>query len=227
MNPSLSERVVARAYERDAAAAAAEYGGEFRTDVEAFITREIVDACVDKGCLERPPMPGTRYFAFVDPSGGSSDAMTAAVAHSEGDIVVLDAIRERKAPFNPSEVVAEFAGLFATYRVGVIHGDRYAGAWPAEAFGKHGINYKPAELTRSELYLTLLPGLTSRRARLLDDERLTQQLIGLERRTSRAGRDSIDHAPGAHDDRANAVAGAIVTATSNRLEPLVFHELRI
>jgi hypothetical protein len=38
------------------------------------------------------------------------------------------------------------------------------------------------------------------------------QLTSLERRTSRGGRDSIDHAPGAHDDIANAVAGALVQA---------------
>ena len=38
------------------------------------------------------------------------------------------------------------------------------------------------------------------------------QLTSLERRTARGGRDSIDHAPGAHDDVANAVAGALVTA---------------
>jgi hypothetical protein len=37
------------------------------------------------------------------------------------------------------------------------------------------------------------------------------QFVGLERRTSRSGRDSVDHAPGAHDDVANAVAGALVT----------------
>jgi hypothetical protein len=31
--------------------------------------------------------------------------------------------------------------------------------------------------------------------------------VGLERRTARGGRDSIDHAAGAHDDLANVVAG--------------------
>jgi hypothetical protein len=41
---------------------------------------------------------------------------------------------------------------------------------------------------------------------------LIAQLIGLERRTARSGRDSIDHGPGAHDDVANAVAGALVLA---------------
>jgi hypothetical protein len=39
---------------------------------------------------------------------------------------------------------------------------------------------------------------------------ITAQLIGLERRTARGGRDSIDHPPGGHDDVANAAAGALV-----------------
>ena len=34
-------------------------------------------------------------------------------------------------------------------------------------------------------------------------------LVSLERRTARSGKDSIDHAPGAHDDIANSVAGCL------------------
>jgi hypothetical protein len=55
---------------------------------------------------------------------------------------------------------------------------------------------------------------------LLDNKRLTTQLCGLERRTARGGKDSIDHAPGAHDDAANAVAGAIVLALAGN-QPMV------
>jgi hypothetical protein len=54
----------------------------------------------------------------------------------------------------------------------------------------------------------------SGQAELLDAHRLTTQLCALERRTARGGRDSIDHAPAAHDDVANAVAGALVLARS-------------
>src|SRR5262245_19821130 len=50
---------------------------------------------------------------------------------------------------------------------------------------------------------------------LLEHDRLVTQLTSLERRTSRGGRDSIDHAPGGHDDIANAVAGALVTVYKN------------
>jgi hypothetical protein len=47
---------------------------------------------------------------------------------------------------------------------------------------------------------------------LLDNARLISQLVGLERRTARSGRDSIDHAPGAKDDVVNAVAGLCAAA---------------
>jgi hypothetical protein len=54
--------------------------------------------------------------------------------------------------------------------------------------------------------------LNSGRTELLDLPRLGTQLVGLERRTARSGKDSIDHAPGAHDDIANAVSGALLQA---------------
>ena len=60
----------------------------------------------------------------------------------------------------------------------------------------------------------LLPLLNSRTVALLDNECLQRQLLGLERRTARSGRDQIDHPRGARDDLANAVAGAIVLAQS-------------
>ena len=47
---------------------------------------------------------------------------------------------------------------------------------------------------------------------MLDLPRLHGQLLGLERRTSRAGKDSFDHAPGQHDDAVNAACSALVAA---------------
>jgi rubredoxin len=41
---------------------------------------------------------------------------------------------------------------------------------------------------------------------------LVNQLIGLERRVARSGKDSIDHGPGMHDDLCNSAAGALVEA---------------
>jgi len=208
MNPSVPENLIAEAYERDPASAAAEYGAQFRTDVEQFIRREVLDACTDAGIFEREPERWS-YVGFVDPSGGSSDSFTLAIAHREGDKAILDLVREVKPPFSPEHVVSQFVAELKRYGIKQVHGDRYAGEWPREQFRKLGITYAVAEKARSELYLDLLPALNSGQARLLDHPKLAQQFIGLERRTSRLGRDSIDHRRGAHDDVANAVAGAI------------------
>lgn len=213
MNPAVDPRVIEEAYEQDEAAAAAEYGAEFRRDVDSFIGREVVDAAIVPGRFELPPGASVEYRAFVDPSGGSQDSMTLAIAHREGERAVIDVVRERRPPFNPSEVVAEFAALLRSYGVTSVSGDRYAGEWPREQFRKHGISYRTADSTKSEFYLSLLPRLNAGTVELLDDRRLANQLCGLERRTSRAGKDSVDHGPGGHDDLVNAVAGAVAQVT--------------
>jgi len=210
MNPSLSQRVVDRAYEEDPEAASAEYGAEFRGDLAIFVSRDAIDNAVSRGVTVRAPIDGVRYHGFVDPSGGSSDAMTMAVAHLEGGKAILDCLAERKPPFSPEAVVEEFAAVFKSYRLSTIRGDRYAGEWPRERFKVHGVDYSVADMNRSELYLAFLSMLNSGRVDLLDHQRMVAQFVGLERRTSRAGKDSVDHSPGAHDDIANSVAGVIV-----------------
>ena len=142
MNPSLSQRVVDRAFEEDPQSAAAEYGAEFRGDIEVFIGREAIDACVESGVTVRAPIDGVTYIGFVDPSGGSSDSMTLAIAHNDAGRVVLDCVAERKAPFAPDSVVIEFSALLKSYRVTTVTGDRYAGEWPRERFHVHGITYR-------------------------------------------------------------------------------------
>jgi hypothetical protein len=199
--------MIDEATERDPANAAAEYGAQFRSDVEALVSREAVEACVSLDVRERAPISSVQYFGFVDPSGGSADSMTLAVGHREEDVVVVDAVRERRPPFSPEDVVAEFSGLLKSYHISMIIGDRYAGEWPRERFREHGVSYEPAEKPKSDLYRDMLPAINSRKINLLDDARLLAQLVGLERRTARGGRDSIDHAPGAHYDIANALAG--------------------
>jgi hypothetical protein len=49
--PAFPQSVVDRALERDAAAASAEYLAQFRSDLEVFISREAVEACVARGPL--------------------------------------------------------------------------------------------------------------------------------------------------------------------------------
>jgi hypothetical protein len=97
--------------------------------------------------------------------------------------------------------------------INTIYCDRFGGEWVYEAFRLHGLHVEYLK-PKSELYLDFLPILNSGGVRLLDHSRLFNQIVGLERRTHRSGRDTIDHGRGGHDDVANAVAGATVLATT-------------
>lgn len=56
----------------------------FRSDLESFVTPEVVARVVAQGVRERGPAWTNRYHAFVDPAGGSGgDSMTLAIAHHD------------------------------------------------------------------------------------------------------------------------------------------------
>jgi hypothetical protein len=139
--------------------------------------------------------------------------MTLAIAHQERDRSVLDCLREARPPFSPEAVIAEFVGVLHSYRVATVVGDRFGGEFAREPFRKAGIDYRLSAAPKSDLYRDVLPLINSGRVEFLDHRRLVAQFAGLERRTSRGGRDSIDHQPGGHDDLCNAAVGALLEAT--------------
>ena len=213
MNPVLDTRDRDRQMIEDPARARAEWFGEFRDDLVAFIDPATVDRCVITGRAELRPVPGIKYIAAVDPSGGSSDSMTLAIAHTEGDDRgILDFVGEWRAPFSPQQVVREIVDIVRRYNVASVVGDRYAGEWAREPFRNLGIEYQLSSMTRSEAYLTMLPAINSGKIELLDNLRLVSQLCALQRRTARSGKDSVDHPRGGHDDVINAAALALVAA---------------
>lgn len=214
MNPTIEDRIITKALKEDFAAAKAEWLAEFRDDVSAFLPTEIIEAAIVSGRWELPKVDGFNYFSFVDPSGGSSDSMTMAIAHKEDDSgrVVLDRLEEKKPPFTPRSVVKEFSDTMKAYDISECTADRYAGEWVSSAFREEGIMFEPSNLSKSELYLEMEPLLAQRQIDLLDNQRLFAQLRGLERRTRSGGKDGVDHYAGGHDDLSNAVAGAVYLA---------------
>jgi hypothetical protein len=157
----------------------------------------------------------TRYSSFTDASGGRGDSFANAIAHAEGDLVFLDCVYEKRAPFDPGVAVREVAELLRSYGIAETTGDRYAANWVTEGFAKEGIRYLPAERDRSSIYLDVLPLFTASRVRLLDIPRSTHQFASLQRRVSAIGRDRVGHSPGGSDDVANAISGALVLAVAN------------
>jgi hypothetical protein len=209
MNPLLSEAVVARAYERDAQSAKAEFGGSFRDDVAGFLDLALVEAAVDRGVVVRPPRAGVAYRAATDPSGGAHDSFVTAICHDEGDVAVLDCLVEVRPPFNPSAATRTMAEALKSYDLTRTVGDRYSAGWVIEAFAKEDVTYEHSERDRSEGYLDALPLFTSGRVRLIDNPRLVSQFASLERRSTPVGRDKVDHGPGGRDDCCNAAALAL------------------
>lgn len=216
MHPSVPADVIQQAYDEDDVAASAEYGAEFRRDIESFLTPEAVAAVTCSGRLELPYQPGVlSYKAFVDPSGGNRDSMTLAIAHRDSKgRAVLDCVREKRPPFSPETVVVEFVETLLNYQLRQVTGDHYAGEWPRDQFQRHNVVYKTSEDSKSDLYQAVAPLVNSGQCELLDSPVLRKQLLGLERKTARSGKDSIDHGPRGRDDVANAAAGALVLVSA-------------
>jgi hypothetical protein len=227
MNPAADRAFIAREYERDPESSLAEYGADFRDDLADFVTREMVDAVTMWGCFETPPQAGVTYAAFCDPSGGVRDSMALAIGHLGRDnVCVLDVLLEIRAPFNPDEAVPQCAELMRRYGVHAVIGDKYAREWPVARFRECGISFEQSARPKSDIYLDFLPLVKTGRVELLDYPRLSAQLCGLERRTARSGRDTVDHVRDAHDDLANAVAGCLVGLYLDRRPAMVdMHDL--
>jgi hypothetical protein len=209
-NPSLNQADIDADMQLDPERGSAEWLSEFRSDLADFLDRQTVEDCVDIGVRVRPPTQH-RYFGFCDPSGGRGDSFACAISHWDNDLgaAVLDNLYEKRSPFDPSSTVEEIAQLLKQYRIMEVVGDKYAANWVESAFSAKQIKYVPSEFVRTDVYLNALPLFTAGRVRLLDNRRLIHQLVHLERRTTRLGRDVIDHAPQSYDDLANATCGAL------------------
>jgi hypothetical protein len=181
----------------------------------AFLDDATIESCIDHGRpLEIPPRPGVHYRAFIDPSGGRHDHFMLCIGHKEGsNFFVADVIRGRAPPFDPQSVVDEYVGLLRDYRIGTVTGDNYSAEWAASAFAKAGIRYQRSERNKSELYLEALPQFMRQAISIPDHPKLIRELRLLERRTSRMGRDMVDHGKNGWDDYANALCGALGSLT--------------
>jgi hypothetical protein len=229
-NPNLlqpdAQEFIAQLRADDPVRASAEWDGVWRNDLEAFISCDVVEDAVVRQRRELLWAQGINYSGFTDQAGGSGDDSSAlCIAHRDKTgQVIIDCIRERKPPFSPEGVTAEFVDVLKQYQIRKVVGDHYAGDWPREQFRKRGIDYIPADKTKSELYVEFLPLLNSGKVELLDHPSLVGQLCALERKVGRGtGREQVDHPPRGRDDVSNVVAGAAVTCAT-RHRPVIISD---
>jgi hypothetical protein len=211
LNPTMDERKIARAMAADPEASESEWLGGFRNDISSFLSDEVIDAAVNTARpLELPPQKNIQYRAFCDASGGRKDSFTLAIGHREGERIILDVVRgTTQQSFDPQDVVNQYAALIREYRCHKVRGDNYSAEWNVAAWRSAQITYERSEIAKSGLYLEGMPlwmrGLIS----IPEHPTLLRELRLLERRTSRMGKDVVDHGRVGTDDYANAVAGCI------------------
>jgi hypothetical protein len=222
-NSTIPQKVIDRAFAKDKIAAQTEYGGMWRSDVEAFLSLEAVSAVVMPSVFELPTSIMREYIGFYDPYGGSADAMTFGIAFKQDESAILACLREVKPPFSPQAVVAEFVQVLRKYNIREVIGDNFGVEWVQESFHRHGVRYRVSDKNRSEIYLEGLAAINSKQVSLLDNPKLVQQLVSLERRTSRSGKDSVDHRNNQHDDLANSAMGALIYALASTRRRAVVH----
>ncbi|MBX3024426.1 hypothetical protein KF840_05900 [bacterium] len=215
MHDGLPADYLERMRDDDPDAYRSEVLGEFRAGLATLLDPEALDGCV-ADWREQPPRDGVTYVCGADVSGGQRDATAAAVAYRDGDRVVVAAVRAWPAPHNPETVMGELVDFARRYGCQRITADRYGAQFPQRAAERAGASLIPSELDRSALYLEFLPRVLSGTVTVPHDPVLLRELRGLERKRGFGGKDRVDHRPGAHDDRANAVAMATYLAGGRR-----------
>jgi len=221
-NATFPQEIIDDALRLDPAAASAEYLCVYRSDVASFLDAQLIDSLTRSEPRELPrrghdadgrPL---RYVAGLDVSGGRGDACACAMAHAEGERVVVDACRRWPSPHDPGAVAVQVHEFLASYGLAAAVADQYGAELARTIYTKAGVGLQAASHVRSDVYLALLPLMTAGRLELPPEPTLRVELLGLERRTARSGKDSVDHRPGGgHDDLANAVALAAVQAAKH------------
>jgi hypothetical protein len=216
-NPLLDAGLIDASRAADPEAAVAEWDAQFRADISAFLSEDLIELATDRSRPpELPPRKGVTYRCFVDASGGRHDSYTVCIAHKDGERIVVDVLRGAEPPFDPQQATREIAALAKEYWLREVYGDAYSADWIVSAFKECEISYEKAPKDKSELYIEGLPLFARGLVSLPEHRRLGRELRLLERHVSRAGRDRVDHGRGGHDDHANAVFGALHLVASQR-----------
>jgi hypothetical protein len=179
-NPTFDAELIARQVAMDPHRFGSEYLATWNEAESSYIPRALIDEATEPNIRSREPQVGIDYVAATDSAGGrGKSAFTLAIAHDEDGVAVLDHIEIRRPPFDAYEVAGEYAGILRQYGCAFVTGDNFAGDVVASAFARHGIRYVKAAQNRTAFYTDLLPLMTSRKCRLLDDETLAAQMGAL------------------------------------------------
>ncbi len=164
LNPTFDQALIDQEIASDPAAKRAEWLAEWRADIAALLDPALIASCVVPGRNEVPFGRNMQPVAFLDSASGvGKDSMVLAIAFKDifSDKAVLACLREVAPPFSPEQVCAEFGRTLRVYGLSRVTSDRYPINWVSERFRTHGVTVEYSTKSRSDLYRSLIPLITS------------------------------------------------------------------
>jgi hypothetical protein len=180
MNPRVSERVINRAFKRDARAAATEYEAEFAEPVAAFFDSESIDRAIDKHQkrVERG-RDGFSYSMAIDPAT-MSDRYAFVVCHQDKGVLVLDHAQLLYPPVDHNEAEALVEDLAKRFHPTTIRCDTAATVIRMKSKLQQ-LEYVPfTRPTKLRIYGTLKEMLAMGNVVLYNDPELIAELRALQ-----------------------------------------------
>jgi hypothetical protein len=206
-----------------------EYLAEFVDSVSGWITPEILDPCIARGCRELPPVRDGFYIAALDPASRHNDFAFAILHRSSDETIIVDRVERwtgtKRAPLGFEFVLGEVKSILDDYGINSAVGDQYCSDVISQYLLKLGVSYEITTFgaqTRAKIFGNLKHLLVQGKIQLLEDPELLHQLRNL--REERTDRGQIDVRPSGrmNDDLAVVVALAASELTKRPPRPLPF-----
>ncbi len=216
---------VAKAYARDPANAAREYGAQFMSSgASLFFDANALNAAIRHDiALPLRPQPGDRVSAGGD-TGFEKNSSTLAIVHQRGGRYLTAEIYERKpepgAPLKPSEVVADFVEVMQRHGAKYFVGDAHYRATVLEHLTGTGIHFVAAPTSPEEAFVRVNALLREGLVELPNNERLVRQLRETMKRPRPGGGVSVvlpTWLTGEHGDLAAAWVLAVYQAYGQKV----------
>lgn len=165
---------------------------EFATAEEALFSAESVDRCTRK-TLVVTHVPGRSYYAAMDPATRGNGWTLAIATREAGKTVVVRAEEwtgSRHEPLDPGNVLAEIAGILASYGLTSIDSDQWMGDALIALGRQVGLNIVPwrlAERERAEKYLAIRTRMDSGELELPPVPKMRTDLLHVRKRLTPGG----------------------------------------
>ena len=215
MNPTIPDDFLKEEERKNKEDFRREYLAEFTDSVLGWITWEMLEPCVVRGCRELPRVSNGTYVAAVDPAFRESEFGFAILHRSDsGHITVPFAARwtpTHNSPLNLESISVQINDILRRFVINSLVGDQYCFPILREHFEKLGIFYREFSFgphTRASIYGNLRQLMGQQKLSLVDHPDLIRQLISLEQIRAANGNTDIRPPRSLKDDIAIAVAVA-------------------